>query len=95
MPVFRPSCRAGPVIRRGICHPWVWSRKPLQFLPHQPGSALPQFLSAPLVVRHNPSDGLPVAATVAAVAQMHLCLLFIHPRAPNLIGLRSAGTMPT
>ena len=24
-----------------------------------------------------------------------LCLLFIHPRAPNLIGLRSAGTMPT
>ena len=27
MPVFRPSCRAGPVIRRGICHPWVWSRK--------------------------------------------------------------------
>ena len=71
MPVFRPSCRAGPVIRRGICHPWVWSGKPLQFLPHQPGSALPQFLSAPLVVRHNPSDGLPVAATVAAVAQMH------------------------
>ena len=24
-----------------------------------------------------------------------LCLLFIHPRAPNLISLRSAGTMPT
>ena len=24
----------------------------------------------------------------------HLCLLFIHPRAPNLISLRSAGTMP-
>ena len=23
-----------------------------------------------------------------------LCLLFIHPRAPNLIGLRSPGTMP-
>ena len=23
-----------------------------------------------------------------------VCLLFIHPRAPNLIGLRSAGTMP-
>ena len=23
-----------------------------------------------------------------------LCLLFIHPRAPNLISLRSAGTMP-
>ena len=23
-----------------------------------------------------------------------LCLLFIHPRAPNLIGLRSVGTMP-
>ena len=25
----------------------------------------------------------------------YLCLLFIHPRAPNLISLRSAGTMPT
>ena len=24
-----------------------------------------------------------------------LCLLFIHPRAPNLISLRSTGTMPT
>ena len=24
-----------------------------------------------------------------------LCLLFIHPRAPNLINLRSASTMPT
>ena len=24
----------------------------------------------------------------------NLCLLFIHPRAPNLISLRSAGTMP-
>ena len=24
----------------------------------------------------------------------HLCLLFIHPRAPNLINLRSASTMP-
>ncbi len=24
----------------------------------------------------------------------NLCLLFIHPRAPNLLGLRSAGTMP-
>ena len=23
-----------------------------------------------------------------------LCLLFIHPRAPNLTSLRSAGTMP-
>ena len=27
-------------------------------------------------------------------AKLRLCLLFIHPRAPNLIGLRSAGTMP-
>ena len=25
---------------------------------------------------------------------MCLCLLFIHPRAPNLISLRSTGTMP-
>ena len=28
------------------------------------------------------------------VAKEHLCFLFIHPRAPNLISLRSAGTMP-
>ncbi len=32
---------------------------------------------------------LPASANSAG-----LCLLFIHPRAPNLIGLRSAGTMP-
>ena len=27
-------------------------------------------------------------------SELLLCLLFIHPRAPNLINLRSAGTMP-
>ena len=27
-------------------------------------------------------------------ARQTLCLLFIHPRAPNLINLRSASTMP-
>ena len=27
------------------------------------------------------------------LANVSLCLLFIHPRAPNLISLRSAGTM--
>ena len=27
-------------------------------------------------------------------AKTRLCLLFIHPRAPNLINLRSASTMP-
>ena len=29
-----------------------------------------------------------------SVKRTRLCLLFIHPRAPNLIGLRSAETMP-
>ena len=29
-----------------------------------------------------------------ARALLRLCLLFIHPGAPNLISLRSAGTMP-
>ena len=29
-----------------------------------------------------------------SVVMSGLCLLFIHPRAPNLISLRSAGTMP-
>ena len=27
------------------------------------------------------------------IRKLGLCLLFIHPRAPNLISLRSAGTM--
>ena len=31
---------------------------------------------------------------LASSAFSRLCLLFIHPRAPNLINLRSAGTMP-
>ena len=35
------------------------------------------------------SDNQALASRVAG-----LCLLFIHPRAPNLISLRSAGTMP-
>ena len=33
-------------------------------------------------------------ATDAIWDSASLCLLFIHPRAPNLISLRSAGTMP-
>ena len=35
-----------------------------------------------------------VAAQAATLATGLLCLLFIHPGAPNLISLRSAGTMP-
>ena len=31
---------------------------------------------------------------IAQAFHHNVCLLFIHPRAPNLIGLRSAGTMP-
>ena len=37
--------------------------------------------------------GLLTMATMS-VSSCRLCLLFIHPRAPNLISLRSAGTMP-
>ena len=36
-----------------------------------------------------------LARLVSTLYATRLCLLFIHPRAPNLIGLRSAGTMPT
>ena len=43
-------------------------------------------------------EALAQIASVATPATLlrwyRLCLLFIHPRAPNLIGLRSAGTMP-
>ena len=30
----------------------------------------------------------------AGLRERWLCLLFIHPQAPNLINLRSVGTMP-
>ena len=40
-------------------------------------------------------DVLPVADIGIQKAIASLCLLFIHPRAPNLIGLRSTGTIPT
>ena len=40
-----------------------------------------------------PPVGLSPATRSPGVGSQ-LCLLFIHPRAPNLIGLRSAGTMP-
>ena len=35
-----------------------------------------------------------LAAFSRASSVYILCLLFIHPGAPNLISLRSAGTMP-
>ena len=34
------------------------------------------------------------SAQPASTKEPCLCLLFIHPCAPNLISLRSAGTMP-
>ena len=37
----------------------------------RPDSAPPQILPPPLVVRHGPSNRLPVVAAVAAVAQMY------------------------
>ena len=42
----------------------------------------------------DPSGGLFLAAARPCQRPTSLCLLFIHPRAPNLISLRSAGTMP-
>ena len=44
---------------------------------------------------HTESYGLTAAVCVASILTewRDLCLLFIHPRAPNLISLRSAGTM--
>ena len=40
-------------------------------LPRQPGPAPPQVFPSALIVRHDPSDGLPVLAAVSAVPQMH------------------------
>ena len=38
--------------------------------------------------------GTACSAITTATPHRSLCLLFIHPRAPNLISLRPAGTMP-
>ena len=47
------------------------------------------------VLKENDVDIVPIP-TKSPNCNPHaeLCLLFIHPRAPNLISLRSAGTMP-
>ena len=34
------------------------------------------------------------SAQPASTKELRLCLLFIHPGAPNLINLRSVGTIP-
>ena len=43
-------------------------------------------LALPQLRKYSPSSCLTV--------ENQLCVLFIHPRASNLISLRSAGTMP-
>ena len=44
---------------------------------------------------HQGTEGLPLDLIALELGKdLDLCLLFIHPRAPNLIGLRSPGTMP-
>ena len=42
----------------------------------------------------GPLDGATKLRYIPRPNLVGLCLLFIHPRAPNLINLRSAGTMP-
>ena len=37
----------------------------------------------------------PRAVLVQVAPTLYLCLLFIHPRVPNLIDLRSTSTMPS
>ena len=43
----------------------------LRASPGQPVAAPAQLLPPPLVVRHDPADGLPVVTAVAAVPQVH------------------------
>ena len=45
-------------------------------------------------VLHFPDRRRSAAPQALPDELVDLCLLFIHPRAPNLISLRSAGTMP-
>ena len=40
-------------------------------------------------------DDSSLLVTLDPTSDGNLCLLFIHPRAPNLISLRSTGTIPT
>ena len=49
-------------------------------------------LITPLPASAN--DAGPIVSRERLGGILNLCLLFIHPGAPNLISLRSAGTMP-
>ena len=46
-----------------------------------------------VAVVHQDDEVRQILPNLGAIT-IRLCLLFIHPRAPNLINLRSAGTMP-
>ena len=43
---------------------------------------------------HDAQSLFGIRVQCSMLDDFHLCLLFIHPRAPNLTSLRSAGTMP-
>ena len=49
---------------------------------------------AQFVACNSPLSRLEPAVRTPGRPVARLCLLFIHPRAPNLINLRSASTMP-
>ena len=61
--------------------------------PWTPASKL-SLNSTVLTVETGETEPTAKLPAVSASRPMSLCLLFIHPRAPNLINLRSASTMP-
>ena len=60
----------------------------------QRGATLPGGDLGPGSGPHLDQNVLAGYAAVALALILDLCLLFIHPGAPNLISLRSAGTIP-
>ena len=71
---------------------WRQLKQAWLFLNILDSTAAVRRLVAFYVGEHN--EKIPRALLGGRTPDEVLCLLFIHPRAPNLIGLRSAGTMP-
>ena len=71
---------------------WRQLKQAWLFLNILDSTAAVRRLVAFYVDEHN--EKIPRALLGGRTPDEVLCLLFIHPRAPNLIGLRSAGTMP-
>ena len=93
-----------PLLRLPAPHPAQWPKGPLRLAAARPDAGTDRRASHPtacgchdflgLVDPHSDDARACLGASLFRRAVFRLCLLFIHPRAPNLTSLRSAGTMP-